>query len=296
MSGTPAVGDKGWLINIGGGKRIAISLNGGVPPTPGTLLKKFAISPTGIYIGNGTGIWAVNETTVYHYSITGSFIGSFSTSPYTGSLWDIVVDSTGNIYVSALSGDYSSYITKFKSDGTYITRWDASVSYMDRLCIDSLNRIYLQTSSTTIGVYNTTGTLLGSIGMSGALAPGAGIDLDGAKNVYIAILDLAQIRKESSDWINEAWNVGTSGSGDLQFNSPWGLAVDKETGYIYVSDRGNNRIEILNPDGTYKGQWTSYVEGGETKYFANLGDIAVDSRSGVYVVCSAGLLKFAGLT
>jgi NHL repeat len=34
--------------------------------------------------------------------------------------------------------------------------------------------------------------------------------------------------------------LGTQGSGDKQFNEPWGLHVDHK-GRIYVADYGNNR-------------------------------------------------------
>ena len=31
---------------------------------------------------------------------------------------------------------------------------------------------------------------------------------------------------------------------------PWGVAFDS-SGKIYVTDRGNNRIQVFNPDGTF---------------------------------------------
>jgi DNA-binding beta-propeller fold protein YncE len=43
---------------------------------------------------------------------------------------------------------------------------------------------------------------------------------------------------------------GTSGSGDGEFNRPAGVEVDHH-GDIYVADRGNNRIQLFNPEGKY---------------------------------------------
>jgi len=40
--------------------------------------------------------------------------------------------------------------------------------------------------------------------------------------------------------------VGTPGSGDGQFLSPLGVAIDETEGLLYVADRGNNRIAILD--------------------------------------------------
>jgi hypothetical protein len=39
---------------------------------------------------------------------------------------------------------------------------------------------------------------------------------------------------------------GSAGSGDGQFNGPWGVAVDA-SGNVYVADSGNSRIEKFGP-------------------------------------------------
>jgi hypothetical protein len=41
--------------------------------------------------------------------------------------------------------------------------------------------------------------------------------------------------------------VGSPGSGPLQFRTPHGIAVDKK-GLVYVADRGNGRIQVLDND------------------------------------------------
>ena len=46
-------------------------------------------------------------------------------------------------------------------------------------------------------------------------------------------------------------SVGTEGSGEGQFNSPWGVAVDYSTDNIYVADQSNNRVQVFNKDGKY---------------------------------------------
>ena len=39
--------------------------------------------------------------------------------------------------------------------------------------------------------------------------------------------------------------VGKKGSGELEFNSPWGIAASDVTGNVYVCERENNRVQIL---------------------------------------------------
>src|SRR3712207_8966306 len=43
---------------------------------------------------------------------------------------------------------------------------------------------------------------------------------------------------------------GSEGEGDGEFNMPWDVAVDKDD-TVYVSDYGNNRIQIFSSDGTF---------------------------------------------
>ena len=49
--------------------------------------------------------------------------------------------------------------------------------------------------------------------------------------------------------------IGRWGDGQLEFNMPWGLAVDESNGDIYICDSRNNRIQILNKDLTFKSQF-----------------------------------------
>jgi hypothetical protein len=61
---------------------------------------------------------------------------------------------------------------------------------------------------------------------------------------------------------------GSKGSGEGQFNGPTGIAInptnESRGGYIYVSDSGNNRIEIFSPECKYSESFgTSGSENGE---------------------------------
>ncbi len=92
---------------------------------------------------------------------------------------------------------------------------------------------------------------------------------------------------------------GSEGSGDGQLMRPGALAVNEETGDVYVIDRGNSRVEIFSPAGVYVGQFNgsasptgafSWPGGGK----APEGAIAIDnstnpldpSKGDVYVLDS----------
>ena len=62
--------------------------------------------------------------------------------------------------------------------------------------------------------------------------------------------------------------VGTRGNGQLQFNTPHSIAADFQ-GNVYVGDRGNARVQVLDNDLNFKAiypnvgnPWAVCVSGG----------------------------------
>jgi sugar lactone lactonase YvrE len=73
---------------------------------------------------------------------------------------------------------------------------------------------------------------------------------------------------------------GDYGSGDGQFLEPNSVAVDA-SGYVYVVDCHNHRIQKFTSDGVYVTQWGDYGSGdGE---FDCPDSVAVDASGYVYV-------------
>ena len=75
-----------------------------------------------------------------------------------------------------------------------------------------------------------------------------------------------------------AW--GSQGSGDGQFKRPAGIVVD-ETGNVYVSDRGNHRMQVFDSNGRFLRKWGS--KGGGDGQFQYPESVAVDGAGNVYV-------------
>lgn len=73
---------------------------------------------------------------------------------------------------------------------------------------------------------------------------------------------------------------GTQGSGDGQFENPYGLDCDN-SGNVYVADTGNQRIQKFSSDGTFLTKWGSAGQG--AGQFNNPVGIACDDGDNVYV-------------
>jgi DNA-binding beta-propeller fold protein YncE len=73
---------------------------------------------------------------------------------------------------------------------------------------------------------------------------------------------------------------GSQGTGDGQFDSPEGIAVDS-SGSVYVADSDNNRVQKFSSDGTFITKWGS--SGTADGQFGGPEGIAVDSSGSVYV-------------
>jgi hypothetical protein len=78
-----------------------------------------------------------------------------------------------------------------------------------------------------------------------------------------------------------------SGSGPGQCKDPRGVAVDTETGHVYVADRGNNLVNVFESDGTF----LSSFGGGQLSsptWIAVDNDPASASRHDIYVTTESG--------
>ncbi|MEW6599796.1 MAG: MopE-related protein [Nitrospirota bacterium] len=105
------------------------------------------------------------------------------------------------------------------------------------------------------------------------------IALDKKGNVFAADTWKNRIQKFSPDGVFiTKW--GTGGTGDGQFDSPYGIAVDS-TGFVYVVDYGNHRIQKFSPDGMFITKWGTHGSG-DGQFNGPYG-IAVDGDGYIYV-------------
>jgi hypothetical protein len=73
---------------------------------------------------------------------------------------------------------------------------------------------------------------------------------------------------------------GLNGAGNGQFNSPKGIAING-SGFVYIADFGNNRIQVFTKNGVYVRQWGS--AGAGNGQFNGPCGIAINSTGFIYV-------------
>lgn len=75
--------------------------------------------------------------------------------------------------------------------------------------------------------------------------------------------------------------LGTAGSGNGQFNAPYGVTVDPASGHLYVVERGNHRVQRITNTGAFVMAWGSL--GSAVGQFNEPINLAIDSAGAVYV-------------
>jgi sugar lactone lactonase YvrE len=159
----------------------------------------------------------------------------------------IVLDGHSNMYLAEFDDDR---IYKYSTSGKLLARWGeqgsgpGQLGSPDKLALDAQGNLYV----TEVGSQSPAGN--------------------------------SRIQKFSPNGMSLAqW--GTFGSAPGQFNTPVGIAVDKQ-GDIYVADVGNHRIQELSSLGQPIAQW--HTVGGGTGETTEIGyDIALDASGNVYV-------------
>jgi sugar lactone lactonase YvrE len=223
----------------------------------------------------------------------------------------LVVDSTGNIFVSD-TGNYAvRRITPALSVGTLVAS-GGSVPVLFAsprgMAADSAGNIYVaDTDNCAIRKIPATGVTsavagivgyahLDAQGTAARLAGPRGLALDAAGNLYVADEANCVIRKITPAGLvtTLAGSVGvagvTNGTGAAaQFGYPEGVAVDT-AGNVYVADTSGGRIRFITPAGvvtTLAGSVTGSADGtGTAASFSLPKDVAVDGAGNVYVTDS----------
>ncbi len=191
----------------------------------------------------------------------------------------IAVDSSGDVFV--FDDGTSQQIKKFTPGGNVLS-WGGSGSgngqfnYNGRLSVDPSGNVYVaDTGNNRVQIFDNNGYFLtaeGSVYDTGTLPTQffqpAGISVDNQYNFYVADTGNNRIQKFSPcppippqccPQYSFSWPQPPSADylpGDMI--DDYDLAVDA-SGYVYVADFGNGRVDVYDSNGEYKFEWyTAY--------------------------------------
>jgi len=208
-----------------------------------------------------------------------------------------------NVMDQPLLDETNDRVEKFYPNGDFRAKWGSHGNgpgqfiYAYGIAVDQSGKIFvadtannrIQKFSSSDGINYTFVTAWGTYGTgNGQFDAPYGIAVDRSGFVYVSDRNNNRIQKFSStDGINYAFVTkwGAYGTGDGQFDAPYGLAIDG-SGLIYVADMLNNRVQAFNSCGVFVAKWGTYGDG-DGQFYHPWG-IAVDRSGNIFVTEYAG--------
>jgi sugar lactone lactonase YvrE len=233
------------------------------PEIPYTSVPNFIKMPPGLYLGEGIGV-ATNskghvfvytrsgETRLFEFDQNGNFVKEFGANSYAFSFAHSVrVDAQDNVWAV---DEGTNVVTKFSPEGKILMVLGKRPDPLEMLA-----------------------NMPGGGQYSGANKPYSfhrqtDVAFDPQGNVFVSdgYGDSRVVKLDKNGRFVKA--VGTRGNGPLQFSTPHTIQVDRQ-GNVYVGDRGNQRIQVLDNDLNLKAiydnvgaPWGVCVSGGAHQY------------------------------
>jgi NHL repeat-containing protein len=215
---------------------------------------------------------------------------------YMGEGVGVATNSKGHVFVYSRSGD--TRLFEFDQTGAFVKEIGGGsygTSFAHAVRVDAQDNIWAVDEGTNVVMkFNPEGKLLMVLGKRPdpleqlSLMPGGGqysgankpysfhrptdIGWDPQGNIFIpdGYGDSRIVKYDKNGRFIKA--VGTRGNGPLQFSTPHAISVDGR-GLVYVADRGNSRIQVLDNDLNLKSiythvgaPWAVCISGGSHQY------------------------------
>jgi PGF-CTERM protein len=211
----------------------------------------------------------------------------------------IAVNASGYVYVV---DDWNNRIKVFTPSGGYVTQWGqqgtlpGQFEYPYGIAVNASGYVYVtDINNERIQEFDPSGnnvTYWGSNGSSNRqFYTPSGIAVNASGYVYVTDTGNSRIEvfTPSGGYVTKwgsLWWWGDGGTGIGQFMDPYGIAVNA-SGYVYVTDTGNSRIEVFDPSGRNVTHWgsTAWIPtpGSNTAQIHYPTGIAVSPSGYVYV-------------
>jgi sugar lactone lactonase YvrE len=215
---------------------------------------------TQIAVDRSGNVFTVDQTSinVQKFDSMGNFItkwGGFANlGTGNGQFTDpagIAVDASGNVYVSDIANNN---IQKFTNNGRYLKQWGSTGYYGQgqfnepaSLAVDAIGNVYVADfNGNYVQKFDSSGRFLKQWGSNTDpnFPHPYSLAVDDSANIFVTYLYAGDyVDKFDSSGVFKA-RIGTTGSGNGQLKSPYGMTVDK-LGNLYVVDHGNNRVEVF---------------------------------------------------
>lgn len=190
---------------------------------------------------NGISRFDKNGKLLKSFGVKGSFGSGIAVYSY--------FDSFGNAFTNVyVTNSLNHTVQKFTSDGVLLAQWGqygtmaGQFRYPYDVAVDSKGNVYVADSyNWRIQKFDSNGKFLG---LWPSVYP-SGMAIDASDNVYVISWASCSIQKFSPEGIIlTQW--GSCGKDNGKFTSPFRIDVSPD-GEIYVSDTGNNRIQVFRP-------------------------------------------------
>ena len=136
--------------------------------------------------------------------------------------------------------------------------------------------IVAECNGNCISIFNPKGEKLRSFGSQGQFSTPRGVAVDDDDNILVVDAGNNRVQKFTSD----GKLVMVVGKGTIDLNNSVGVSIHPDNKRIIVSDLGNHRIQILNPDMTFNSSFGGQGDNdGQTTYPR---EVAFDSAGNIY--------------
>lgn len=160
------------------------------------------------------------------------------------------------------------------------------------LDVDAAGNVYVaDATAKTVMVYDRDGKFLRRIGGPKSFDRLTSVAVDPAgQRAYV--VDIGGVSSDQHRVMvfdavsgNHLFDIGKRGGGPGEFNLPRDVVFNKKNGRLYVTDGGNFRVQVFDPDGKYLETFGGV--GKQLGNFARPKEIAADREGNVYVVDAA---------